>query len=62
MRDFKNDTKTVAIAMIHHNTVVHHNKRRKNYGFSHHATLAKHLNDGDIFSSPLAISWAIRLD
>jgi hypothetical protein len=61
MRDFKNDTKTVAIAMIRHNTVAHHIKRQKNFGFSHHATLAKYLNDGGIFSSPLAISGAIRV-
>jgi len=56
MRDFKNDTRTVVIAMIHHNTVTHHIKRRKNYVFSHQATLSTHLNDGDTFSSPLAIS------
>jgi hypothetical protein len=48
--------------MIRHNTVAHHIKRRKNYGFSHQATLSKQLDDGDIFSSPLAISGAIRLD
>jgi hypothetical protein len=62
MRDFKNDARTVAIAKIRHNTVTHHIKRRKNYVFSHQATLSTHLHDGDIFSSPLAISGAIRLD
>jgi hypothetical protein len=62
MKDFKNEARTVAIAMIRHNTVTHHIKRRKNYVFSHQATVSIHLNDGGIFSSSLAISGAIRLD
>jgi hypothetical protein len=51
--------KTTAIAKIRHNTVTHHIKRRNNHFFSHHATLSTHLNDGDTFSSPSAISGAI---
>jgi DNA-binding CsgD family transcriptional regulator len=54
--------KTAEITKIRHNTVTHHIKRRKNYVFSHQAAVSKHLNDGGIFSSPLAISGAIRLD
>jgi DNA-binding CsgD family transcriptional regulator len=54
--------KTAAIAKIRHNTVTHHIKRRKNYVFSHQTAVSTHLNDGGIFSSPVAISGAIRLD
>jgi hypothetical protein len=54
--------KKVAIAMIRHKAVAHHIKRRKNYGFNHHATLSSDLNNAYIFLSPLAISAAIRLD